>query len=188
MLSAITAEVLDIFRLHGSVEYGEQCSVLSHSFQAGLIVKERDLDTELIIAAWLHDIGHLYPLTLAEEDHTTMGDFGIDAHDRWGEYFLSERGFSPCICATVKNHVDSKRYLCSVDTDYYDQLSLASKETMKYQGGIMTSEEVQAFEKDPFFEESITIRYVDDEAKAIDFTATDEHWDYFTELLENWIR
>jgi predicted HD phosphohydrolase len=177
-------EILHLFRQHGHIEYGERCTQLSHAVQAGLIAKEKGYGDELILAAFLHDIGHLYPLEFGQTAFQTMGNFGMEAHDRWGGECLRKWGFSDRIAATVKNHVAAKRYLCLADARYYDQLSEASKETLRYQGGPMTEEEARAFEKDPFFDDSIRIRLVDDEAKAEDFEVTEGHWAYFRELLE----
>lgn len=180
----VVDEVLSLFQQFGNMEYGEGFSVNSHSIQAGLLAKEQGLDDELILAAFLHDIGHLYPLSLTEE-HEKMGEYGIEAHDRWGESFLQERGFSARMQATVKNHVAAKRYLCAVDSSYHDQLSLASQQTLNYQGGPMSTAEVRAFEADPYFQDSIVIRRIDDEAKAKAFEVQTVHWQYFESLLRD---
>ena len=177
-------EIINIFQRHGSIVYGERCSVLSHSFQAGLIARDRGYDDELILGAFLHDIGHLCPLDQEGEDFERMGEYGIDAHDKLGGDFLKSRGFSPRIIAVVKNHVPSKRYLCLRDKTYYDQLSEASKKTLEYQGGKMTEEEAERFEADPYFEDSIRIRQVDEAAKEQDFQVQEVHWSYLRELLE----
>ncbi|MBX2874320.1 MAG: HD domain-containing protein [Saprospiraceae bacterium] len=180
--SPIVDEVLNLFQQFGHMEYGEGFSVNSHSIQAGLLAKAQGLEKEMILAAFLHDIGHLYPLSLNQE-HEKMGEYGIEAHDHWGESFLQERGFSARIQATVKNHVAAKRYLCAIDSTYHDQLSLASQQTLTYQGGPMSKEEVRAFEADPFFQDSIVIRQLDDEAKLVTFEILPEHWQYFEALL-----
>lgn len=178
----IVDEILNLFQQFGHIEYGEGFSVNSHSIQAGLLAKAQGLDDEMILAAFLHDIGHLYPLTL-EEKHEKMGEYGIEAHDYWGEAFLQERGFSARMQATVKNHVAAKRYLCAVDADYHDQLTLASQKTLTYQGGPMSEQEVKDFESDPHFLDSILIRKLDDEAKEDTFEILPEHWQYFEALL-----
>lgn len=179
-----TNEILDLYKKHGHIEYGERCTQLSHAVQAGLIAKEKGYDDELILASFLHDIGHLYPMEFGRKAFQTMGNFGMEAHDRWGEECLRKSGFSDRIIATVKNHVAAKRFLCSTDADYYGQLSEASMATLRYQGGPMTEEEVKAFKQAPFFDDSILIRLVDDEAKAEDFEVMEGHWGYFRELLE----
>lgn len=181
--NAVVNEIFSLFQQFGHMEYGEGFSVNAHSIQAGLLAKAQGLDEELILAAFLHDIGHLYPLTLAEEAEK-MGAFGIQAHDHWGEYFLGACGFSARLLACVKNHVAAKRYLCAVDSSYREQLSAASQETLNFQGGPMSQAEIKDFEADPFFQDSIIIRRIDDEAKEADFAVLPEHWSYFRELLE----
>ena len=178
-----TEEIIELFKKHGHIEYGERCSVLSHSFQAGSLAKEMGYDDELILAAFLHDIGHLYPLEKPEADFEKMGEFGIEAHDHWGAKLLEEKGLPDRIIATVKNHVISKRYLCAVDPAYYQLLSEASKQTLEYQGGPMSKEEAEQFQTNPFFEDSILIRKLDDEAKGINFQVTTAHWTFFKGLL-----
>jgi len=181
----ITQEILSIFRKHGHIEYGERCSMLSHSVQAGLLAKAKDYDVELIAAAFLHDIGHLAPLEFANSAPvTTMGSYGLDAHDHWGEDYLRSRGFSERIIATVRNHVAAKRYLCFADDTYYQQLSNASQETLRYQGGPMSMEEAKTFEADPFFADSILIRKIDDEAKEVNFEVSETSMDYLETILD----
>lgn len=179
-----TTQILALFRQHGQLEYGEQVTQLSHAVQAGCFARDWGYDDELVLAAFLHDIGHLAPLAQAEQPYATMGHLGMEAHDHWGESYLNGHGFSPRLVATVRNHVAAKRYLCRLDPAYYEELSDASRQTLVYQGGPMTAPEAAAFEADPFFEDSIRIRRVDEAAKIADFTVTDAHWAYFEALLE----
>lgn len=182
--SSTAREIIGLFQRHGHINYGENCTQASHSVQAGLIARGKNLEKELILAGFLHDIGHLAPLD-SHVDFERMGDYGVQQHDLIGGAYLEARGFSKKIIATVKNHVASKRYLCAVDAQYYEELSHASRETLAYQGGPMSGEELAAFEVDPFFEESLAIRRIDEEAKAMNFEITDEHWNYFEELIRD---
>ncbi|WP_062061496.1 HD domain-containing protein [Aquimarina longa] len=179
----IAKEIISIYKKHGHIEYGEQCSMLSHSVQTGLIAKEKGYDRELILSGFLHDIGHLTPLEFQKDELKTMGDFGIDAHDKWGEIYLKEKGFSNRVIAPVANHVKSKRYLCFIDPLYFNRLSFASKKTLEYQGGIMNKEEASNFEKELFFLESIVIRKAEEEAKIKNFVVLDSHLEYFQKLM-----
>ncbi len=183
-LHPIAAEILDLFRQHGQLEYGEQVTQISHAVQAGWFAREWGYDDELVLAAFLHDIGHLVPLAQAGQTYQTMGNLGMEAHDHWGETYLHSKGFSARIVATVRNHVAAKRYLCHVDPAYFEELSEASRQTLGYQGGPMDAAEAAAFAADPFFDDSIRIRRVDEAAKIEGFTVTDAHWAYFEALLE----
>ena len=179
----IADEIMRIIKKYGNEPYGERCTQLSHSVQAGLIARNQGLDDALILAALLHDIGHLVPQEFSSDELQHMGKFGIQAHDKWGERYLRSRKFAERVVAPVANHVAAKRYLCATDGGYFDRLSPASVETLNYQGGPMNSEEANDFKTKPFFTESITIRHIDEQAKAPDFVVTDAHLDYFSDLI-----
>ena len=65
----------------------------------------------------------------------------------------------------VENHVKVKKYMVYKYPNYYNNLSEASKQTLEYQGGKMSKEEVKQFENDPVFRDSIKLRQFDDESK-----------------------
>lgn len=174
--------ILGLFHQHGEAAYGEHITQNSHAIQAGLIAQAKGLDEELILAAFLHDIGHLLPAT-EEQKIRSMGNFGTEAHDRIGEEFLRQLGFRERLLTTIRNHVDAKRYLCFTDAAYYDTLSDASKETLRYQGGPMQMREAKDFEQSPFFSDSIVLRKIDEQAKDTTFTIKSADWDYLATLL-----
>ncbi|MEL6274979.1 MAG: hypothetical protein AAFU03_07745, partial [Bacteroidota bacterium] len=66
MFTPTTVEILSLFKTFGHIEYGERVTQSSHAVQAGLLAREKEYDNELIIAAFLHDIGHLYPLAVKD--------------------------------------------------------------------------------------------------------------------------
>src|SRR5450755_957811 len=159
----ITDEIISMYEKHGGSEYaGEKVSQMEHMVQAAQLAEEKGYDEEIILAAFLHDIGHI-----AEEANgiNEMDIFGIKDHEAIGALYLTEKGFSNKICKLVASHVAAKRYLTCKDPDYYEQLSPASKKTLEFQGGMMTPEEAAAFEKDPLFTEIILMRRWDEQAK-----------------------
>lgn len=182
----VGAEVFSLFKQFGNEAYGEDCSQTSHAVQGALLAKHKGFDDELIIATFLHDIGHIYPLTLGD-NHPRMGDLGMQAHDKWGEQFLRERGFSERVITPVANHAATKRYLCSTRVDYFAKLSATSVETLKYQGGLMNADEIEAFERTPYLAECITLRCIDDEAKAIDFEVNDNTLQAQCDLIDSYL-
>ena len=118
-------------------------------------------DTPLVIAALLHDIGHL--LEAVPDD---LADWTSDArHEEVGARWLAQR-FRPEISEPVRLHVPAKRYLCATDAEYRRQLSTASVHTLKLQGGPMSSEETQAFEREPYYREAVRLRRWDDQGKV----------------------
>lgn len=62
---------------------------------------------------------------------------------------------------------EGSRYLTAVDASYYEELSEASKQTLKLQGGPFQGEELEAFERDPLKNEMVKLRKWDDKAKIV---------------------
>ncbi|HWB26531.1 MAG TPA: HDIG domain-containing protein [Chitinophagaceae bacterium] len=163
-IDEITAEIQTLFEEHGNEDYdGEPVSQTSHMIQCAMQAMAEGGDMELIIGAFLHDIGHLLRYKMETE---AMGGYGVMNHDGIGGEYLRLNGFAERVCAMVEEHVAAKRYLVSTRPEYKDKLSPASFETlMKYQGGIMTKEEIAAFQNHPFFDDIIKVRLWDEEAK-----------------------
>jgi phosphonate degradation associated HDIG domain protein len=175
----ITDEIFDLYENHGGAEYaGEKVSQLEHMAQAAQLAEEEGHGEEVILAAFLHDIGHIAPIS-PDGPHAShdpgvdrsvvsdrqMDGFGIKDHEELGAEFLQQKGFSKKIVRLVESHVEAKRYLTVKDPTYYAQLSEASKKTLEYQGGPMTEEEAAAFEQYPLFGLIINMRKWDEQAK-----------------------
>lgn len=166
---------LNYYRLHGHAAYdGEPVSQLEHAMQTTTLAQViHPDDHEFIIAAFLHDIGHLMPTETEEEQ---MKGYGVMSHELRGAQYLKSQGFSDKICRLVAGHVTAKRYLVTTDTHYYDQLSEASKITLQYQGGLMTPEELATFEADELFALHLQLRRLDEQAKLTDQPPIDMAW------------
>ena len=104
-------EILAIFKKHGELNYGESMSVLSHSIQSGLIARDLGLPDSILVAAYLHDIGHICPLFEGVKN-SMMDGYGLNEHDLLGAHFLERKGFDETVTIPIRNHVASKRYLC----------------------------------------------------------------------------
>jgi predicted HD phosphohydrolase len=85
-------------------------------------------------------------------------------HDEAAAAWLG-RWFGPEVTEPVRLHVAAKRYLCAVEPEYYDALSDASKYTMGVQGGLMSTDEADAFARQPYAEEAVALRRWDDLGK-----------------------
>jgi gamma-butyrobetaine dioxygenase len=69
------------------------------------------------------------------------------------------------VAEPVRLHVAAKRYLCSVDADYFARLSPASVQSLGLQGGAFTDQEVREFERLPWHRDAVQLRRWDDAAK-----------------------
>lgn len=160
---SIAGEIINLLISHGGSEYiGEPVTKLEHMVQSAMIAEDQQLDDEMIIAALLHDIGHVCVETSEEND---MDGFGVIDHEKTGAEYLQLRGFSQRIIDAVANHVPAKRYLCYRFKEYNDALSVASKRTLEFQGGPMLAEEAAAFEQLAWFKDIIALRQIDEMAK-----------------------
>jgi phosphonate degradation associated HDIG domain protein len=159
----ITDEIMSFYEQHGGEEYaGEKITQLEHMVQAAQLAEEQGYDEDVIVAAFLHDIGHICEEGRGDND---MDGFGIKNHEEIGGDYLLGKGFSKKVVRLVESHVEAKRYLTLRDPGYYDQLSEASKKTLEYQGGKMSDEEAAAFEHYPLFDLIIKMRKWDEQAK-----------------------
>jgi 2-amino-1-hydroxyethylphosphonate dioxygenase (glycine-forming) len=159
----ISDEIIQLYSMYGGEEYsGEKVSQLEHMVQSAQLAKAEGFNDEVVLAAFLHDIGHI-----AEKvtDENTMNRYGIKDHEAIGASFLENRGFSFRITRLVASHVAAKRYLTLREPGYYDKLSDASKHTLEFQGGQMSDEEADLLEEDPLFREIIQMRRWDEAAK-----------------------
>ena len=158
-----TDEIMGYYQIHGGQDYaGEKITQLEHMAQAAQLAEEQGYDEEVILAAFLHDIGHICEEGRGDNE---MGEFGIRDHEEIGAEFLEKKGFSRKITRLVGSHVEGKRYLTYKYPEYYEQLSDASKRTLEYQGGRMEQAEAEAFEHYPLFNLIIQMRKWDEQAK-----------------------
>lgn len=178
MLSSqtVTNQVFSLYEQFGAGEYaGEKVSQLEHMHQAAELAKAEGYDDEVILAAFLHDIGHLLPFE-KKEDRMMGSDglqYGMVEHEKLGAEWLRGLGVGDRMCRLIASHVNAKRYLTLKDPAYYDQLSMASKQTLEHQGGRMTPEEADSFEADPLFPLYIRMRRWDEAAKVEGKPVTD---------------
>lgn len=160
------AYILDLYWQYGSADYiGEPVSQIEHMCQCAQLAEAAGADDEMVLAAFFHDIGHLYEhITGQQAAH--MDQYGTVDHETLGAQFVLEMGFSQRVASLVGSHVAAKRYLTATDPAYYNRLSEASRETLRQQGGPMSAAEVQAFEADPLHKEYVQLRLWDEAAKA----------------------
>ena len=158
----VTEEVLAIFQKHGSSAYfGESVSMTEHALQAAYFAHTDAAPPALIVAALLHDIGHL-----VDDVPSDIADWTVDAHhEQVGGRWLAKR-FGPEVSEPVRLHVPAKRYLLATDAEYFAKLSPASVVTLKLQGGPMAVNEVSRFETERFYKEAVRVRQWDDQGKV----------------------
>lgn len=175
-MSQAVEKILNLYVKYGSSDYiGENITQIEHALQCAECA-EKDLRLMhydnyvhdcVIVAALLHDIGHLIGIENKEMEMKHLDqNLGIVGHEGVGSEYLRECGLPDLVCELVKYHVKAKRYLCSTRYEYYEKLSDASKNTMELQGGLMTEEEMLEFNSSKHPDLKIYLREYDDLGKC----------------------
>ncbi len=172
--------ILEVFAARGDETYAdEDVTQKEHALQCAVLAMEAGESDELIVAALLHDIGHI----LGEQDLPADCSKDLDdAHEDRGYEFLKAH-FTESVSEPVRLHVAAKRYLVTVDPEYRDKLSPTSLKSFEDQGGEMNTDEVRAFESNPHFQAAVRLRKWDDQAKQTDFPPIEVK--QFTDKLEH---
>jgi [1-hydroxy-2-(trimethylamino)ethyl]phosphonate dioxygenase len=158
----VADEIISIFERRGAAAYfGERVSVTEHGLQAAYFALQESAPPALVVAALLHDIGHLIIDTPDDLD-----DWGTDArHEEVGARWLAQR-LRTEVTEPVRLHVPAKRYLCATDPNYVAMLSHPSVMTLKLQGGPMRPDELLQFETERFYKDAVRVRRWDDQGKV----------------------
>ncbi|MCA9188804.1 MAG: HD domain-containing protein [Pirellulaceae bacterium] len=164
-ISGPVAEIVETFRQRGGARYGtEAVSQLQHALQGATLARREGARPALVAAVLLHDIGHILPDVGGQMSPATNPQSLDDQHERRGYEWLRQH-FAADVCEPVRLHVAAKRYLCTVDAGYVDQLSPTSRQSFYDQGGVMSQDERSEFESEPGFSDSLLVRRWDDMAK-----------------------
>jgi predicted HD phosphohydrolase len=129
-------------------------SHLDHALQTAAVLREQvPHDPELAVAGLVHDIGHLLP-GVGDAEHAEAGASAVRAA-------LGER-----VAGLVGLHVAAKRYLVARQEAYGGALAADSVASLALQGGPMSADELAAFERQPSFDDAITLRRADESGKV----------------------
>lgn len=157
-------DLFDVYRTVGEADYiGEPVSQVEHAAQAAHRASRAGARAEAVVAAFLHDVGHL----CADEAAARMDGLGVVAHEQVGADALRAAGLPEDCAALVALHVAAKRYQCQARPEYLARLSAASVGTLAFQGGPMDDAEAAAFEAHPLFPEALALRAWDEAAKVV---------------------
>ncbi|OAP61447.1 hypothetical protein AYL99_03650 [Fonsecaea erecta] len=182
----IASRIIDILNQYGKNDYiGEPISQIEHSLQCAHLASQSKADPQTIAAALLHDIGQIIPERDAEHilggarvqnmrQNSGIGpgsgssdSVGRVSHETLGAQYLLALGFPTKVAELVEAHVPAKRYLCATEDGYYNTLSEASKESLRFQGGPMSPDEVRQWQESNWADAKANLRRWDDGAKVV---------------------
>ncbi len=170
--------IVDILLTKGDAQYGtEAVSQLEHALQCATLAETNNSSPELITASLLHDFGHLVH-NLGED----AAEKGIDDRHEYRALGYLKTIFSDAVTEPIRMHVNAKRYLCAVNTDYWDSLSPASKTSLELQGGIFSPAEAKEFISQPYSSDAVKLRIWDDLAKMKGLRTS--NLEYFIPVVE----
>jgi phosphonate degradation associated HDIG domain protein len=157
-------KILNLLSSRGGDSYfGEPVTVMEHSLQAAFFAHKAHSANELIVAALLHDVGHLL-----HHEGEDIAEHGLDTrHEELADRLLSAH-LPAAVTEPIRLHVAAKRYLCFADVDYMQALSPSSVLSLALQGGPMSADEATAFLAGTFAREATALRRWDDAAKIAD--------------------
>jgi len=173
MSDTLRQELLGVFVGRAARRYGlSEVNQLQHALQAAALAEADGAVPATVLASLLHDVGHM--IHALGDDPAARGI--DDAHEEIGAGWLARR-FGPEVSEPVRLHVAAKRYLCTVESDYFGKLAADSVRSLALQGGLMSPEEVEPFRRHPQHAEAVRLRRYDDGAK--DPAANTPDFDHF---------
>lgn len=151
--------IADLLRQRANGLYGgEAVTQLEHALQCATLAQQEGASPSQIIAALLHDLGHL-----VNEDDTRQ------PHEKLAAQMLAEL-FGPAVTEPIRLHVEAKRYLCATDAGYWSGLSPMSQRSLIWQGGPFSQDEARSFISQPHAANALRLRHWDDAAKVVGAT------------------
>ena len=135
-------------------------SQVDHAVQTAQLAEDERAPESLVVAALLHDLGHLL-----EPWPRDIAHLGVDhRHEALGAAWLA-RAFGPEVCEPIRLHVQAKRYLCTVEESYLETLTPSAMRSLELQGGPMGAADARAFEGARWFREAVWLSRLDERAK-----------------------
>lgn len=163
MPTASIDSIVAMYASWGSEKYDEEVTQLAHALQSAALATRDGATNELIAAALLHDIGHLFEIERnnGPDHHTDL------RHEQTGSEFL-QAFFPKSVTAPIAMHVEAKRYLAASEPDYVESLSHGSQRSLEMQGGPFTASECAGFLALEGSADAVRLRRWDDHGKVTD--------------------
>ena len=155
----IVDQIIFNFSNNRSLYIGEDLTISEHMIQTAMLAEKNKCSDDLICASLLHDYGHF----VIENPNQLVSDKIDGRHEIIGANYL-KNFFHNKIIEPILLHVEAKKYLAR-NKKYYNNLSDASKISLKLQGGIMNEIDAKKFEQNKNYENAIKLRRFDEGAK-----------------------
>ena len=166
--------LIDIMTSRGHIEYaGEDVSLSDHALQSAYQARLLGYDKRVVFASLVHDIGHL----LVSGNNKTHEDAGFQ--------YLIGHGKDIATAFMVRDHTKAK-ILLAKNPKYCDELSDASKASLKLQTRRFSDENLMDFMDSAHYSDTIRLRICDDKAKVKGLIV--DGWDYYAGLIDEFMK
>jgi predicted HD phosphohydrolase len=165
---SFVAAIFALYQQRGELFYEEDVTQIDHALQTAHLAIGAGVGDALVVAALLHDVGHLFE----EYDEGEEGALAEDhRHEALGAQALAV--FLPtAVTEPIRMHVVAKRYLCALEPGYHADLSAASVRSLALQGGVLSDAACDRFAKHRYFESAVLLRKFDEGAKQLEAQAS----------------
>lgn len=175
--------IINLYIEQGHKKYDSHITHLEHALQTTEIAKKNGESEEFQLACFFHDIGHL----LLDENNSNNEFLKKDLkHETIGFKYLY-KNFNKDITDPIMYHVLAKRYLCTIDNNYYESLSIASKKSFQIQGGKIDDDFLKKLENNDKFKNAVKLRKYEDISKIHNNINLTINIDYIKNLINKFI-
>ena len=155
----IINQIVFNFSNNKSLYIGEDLTMSEHMIQTAMLAEKNKCSDDLICSSLLHDYGHF----IIDDPNQLVSDKIDGKHEIIGANYL-KKFFHRDIIEPIILHIEAKKYLAR-NKKYFNNLSDASKISLKLQGGIMNEIDAKKFEQNKNYENAIKLRRFDEGAK-----------------------
>eukprot|EP00931_Biecheleriopsis_adriatica_P066234 TRINITY_DN40632_c0_g1_i1.p1 TRINITY_DN40632_c0_g1~~TRINITY_DN40632_c0_g1_i1.p1 ORF type:complete len:311 (-),score=56.72 TRINITY_DN40632_c0_g1_i1:257-1189(-) len=181
-------KVVNLYSVHGSQDVETMhlnraqpptATPVEIALRAAEVAQQAGADEDVIVAALLHDCGHLLGHKMPQ-----LGGWRPD--QAWRHVLLADRwmrslGFSDRVLTLLAHQGSARRYLCYKDADYFESFPAASRP----HGGSMSPEEAAVFESAEDFDAIMVLRRSCDEASTRPSGSCSGSFEQYRKLLES---
>lgn len=145
MLFSSLSTLLELFEQYGDISFRDGVSHREHALQAGQRAKDNGLDSALVTASLLQNIGYLVRYAQGESETSPRETASLEA---LGVQTLSKI-FGPQVTEPIRLQPVAKKYWLAVETDEEHPLLQSEESSL--------STEFERFYRHPYFERAVLL-------------------------------
>jgi 2-amino-1-hydroxyethylphosphonate dioxygenase (glycine-forming) len=160
MIHAMNDQVREVFSLYelagGERYFNHPVTQLNHASATASYAAREGFDDDVVVAAFLHDIGHL--CTAVGKCHPEPGR----SSESTGADYLRMMGFPDAVAWLLENQTKARQYLTSLYPSFFVSLGKDRQDEVIAAGGPLPAKEAADFEQEELFRPSIRLVFWDE--------------------------